>query len=67
MPGSGCAHLYYKHLGGRGRQASELEASLVYLTDFHIEILSQNKIKHGGESSKFYSVVAILSSFYTIL
>jgi hypothetical protein len=29
-PGSGGTHLYSQHLGGRGRQISEFEASLVY-------------------------------------
>jgi hypothetical protein len=30
LPSSGGACLYSKHLGGRGRQISEFEASLVY-------------------------------------
>jgi hypothetical protein len=29
-PGGGGAHLLSQHLGGRGRQISEFEASLVY-------------------------------------
>jgi hypothetical protein len=29
-PGSGASHLLSQHLGGRGRQISEFEASLVY-------------------------------------